>query len=178
MTTATDSDNSPSDNRERGGGWREAIWSVPRAFVFAYFGLLTLLGLPAVALIIWQEAANGVDAVWWLWPTTLTVEAAPHCGAVGIGIAFSALVTVQGAAFLMVLYEYAVNKWVKPIINRNVEAGRAAGVEEGIEKGIEKGIEQGMEKTDQEWRAWLARKADAESQGLPFDEPMPDEKRD
>ena len=177
MATPTDRDNSPSDNRERddqerddrerSGGWREAIWSVPRAFVFAYFALLTL---PAVALITWQEAANGVDAVWWLWPTTLTVAAAPLCGAVGIGIAFSALVTVQGAAFLMVLYEYAVNKWVKPIINRNVEAGRAAGVEEGIEKGVEK--------TDQEWLAWLARKADAESRGLPFDEPMPNEKRD
>ena len=179
MTTPTDRDNPPSNDREqgdreRGGGWREAIWSVPRAFVFAYFGLLTLLGLPAVALITWQEAANGVDAVWWLWPTTLTVAAAPRCGAVGIGIAFSALVTVQGAAFLMVLYEYAVNKWVKPIINRNVEAGRAAGVEEGIEKGMEKGVE----KTDQEWLAWLARKADAESRGLPFDEPMPNEKRD
>ena len=168
MTTAmaTDNDNPASGDRERGGGWREAIWSVPRSFLFAYFALLTLAGLPAVALITWQEAANGVDAVWWLWPTTLTIEAAPRCGAVGIGIAFSALVTVQGAAFLMVLYQYAVNKWVKPIINRNVEAGRAAGVEEG------------MEKTNREWRAWLARKADAEIRGLPFDEPMPDENRD
>ena len=65
----------------------------------------------------------------------------------------------------MVLYQYAIDRWVKPIINRNVEAGRAAGVEEGVEK------------TNQEWRAWLARKADAESRGLPFDEPTPDEKR-
>ena len=176
MTTAmaTDNDNPASGDRERGGGWREAIWSVPRSFLFAYFALLTLLGLPAVALIAWQEAANGVDAVWWLWPTTLTIEAAPRCGAVGIGIAFSALVTVQGAAFLMVLYQYAVNKWVKPIINRNVEAGRAAGVEEGMEKG--KG--EGREESNREWRAWLARKADAEGRGLPFDEPMPDEKGD
>ena len=74
----------------------------------------------------------------------------------------------------MVLYQYAVNKWVKSIINRNVEAGRAAGVEEGIEKGMR----QGREESNQEWRAWLARKADAESRGLPFDEPMPDENRD
>ena len=70
----------------------------------------------------------------------------------------------------MVLYQYAIDRWVKPIINRNVASGRAAGVEEGIEKGVEK--------TDQEWLAWLARKVDAESQGLPFDEPTPDEKRD
>ena len=89
----------------------------------------------------------------------------------------------------MVLYQYAIDLWVKPIINRNVEAGRAAGVEEGIEKGIERGIEQGIEQgmeqgrdegreeSNREWRAWLARKADAESRGLPFDEPMPDERR-
>ena len=170
MTTATDGDNDngngESGDRERGGGWREAIWSIPGPFVFAYFGLLTLVGWPAVAVIVWQEAANGVDAVWWLWPTTLTIEAAPRCGAVGIGIAFSALVTVQGAAFLMVLYQYAINKWVKPMINRN------------IEKGIEAGVEKGVEKTDQEWTDWLARKADAESRGLPFDEPTPREKRD
>ena len=78
----------------------------------------------------------------------------------------------------MVLYQYAIDRWVKPIINRNVEAGRAAGVEEGIEKGMEKGMEKGVEKTNREWRAWLARKSDAESQGQPFDEPTPDEKRD
>ena len=67
-----------------------------------------------------------------------------------------------------------IDRWGKPIINRNVEAGRAAGVEEGIEKG--KG--QGREESNREWRAWLARKADAESRGLPFDDPMPDEKDD
>ena len=70
----------------------------------------------------------------------------------------------------MVLYQYAIERWVKPIINRNIAAGRAAGVEEGIEKG--------REKTNREWRAWLARKANAESQGLPFHEPTPDAKRD
>ena len=81
----------------------------------------------------------------------------------------------------MVLYQYAIERWVKPIINRKVEAGRAAGVEEGIEKGMEQGMEQGRdegrEESNREWRAWLARRADAESRGLPFDEPMPDEKR-
>ena len=73
----------------------------------------------------------------------------------------------------MVLYQYAIERWVKPIINRNVEAGRAAGLEEGIAKGVAKG----REESNREWRAWLARKADAESRGLPFDEPTPDEKR-
>ena len=146
--------------------WGETIWSVPGSFVFAYFALVTTLGLPAVVVIVWREAANGVDAAgWWLWPTALTIEAAPLCGVVGIGIAFSALVTVQGAACLMVLYQYAVNRWVKPIINRNVEAGRAEGVIVG------------RAEADQEWTGWLARKEAAERQGLPFDEPPPNARR-
>ena len=62
----------------------------------------------------------------------------------------------------MVLYQYAIDRWVKPIINRNVAAGRAEGVA----------------KTDQEWLAWLARKSNSESRGQSFDEPTPDEKRD
>ena len=169
--------NSSPDSARR-PGWRETIWSVPGSFVFAYFALVTTLGLPAVVVIVWREAANGVDAAgWWLWPTALTIEAAPLCGAVGIGIAFSALVTVQGAACLMVLYQYAVNRWVKPVINRNVEAGRAEGRVEGISEGRAEGITEGRTEADQEWAGWLARKEAAESRGLPFDEPPPNARR-
>ena len=57
----------------------------------------------------------------------------------------------------MVLYEYAINRWVKPVIKRHQDAGRAEGREEAY----------------QEWRAWLRRKDAAESQGLTFDEPEP-----
>ena len=65
----------------------------------------------------------------------------------------------------MVLYDYAINRWVKPVIKRHQDAGRAEGREEGINIGREEGRE--------EFRAWLRRKDAAESQGLPFDEPEP-----
>ena len=57
----------------------------------------------------------------------------------------------------MVLYQFAVNKWVKPVIQRHKDAGRAEGHAEA----------------NQAWQAWLERKAAAESKGLPFDEPQP-----
>lgn len=57
----------------------------------------------------------------------------------------------------MVLYEYAINRWVKPVIERHKEEGR--------------------QEAYQEWRAWLQRKYAAESRGLPFDEPRPSETR-
>ena len=150
---------------ERRTDWREAIWSVPRPFVFAYFALVTGLGWPTLTYILWQTAPS-VAAVWWQWPFELVIAAAPQGLVVGGGIAMYALFTVQGAAFLMVLYDYAINRWVKPVIKRHQDAGRAEGREEGIALG--------RKESSQEWRAWLQRKNAAESQGLPFDEPPPD----
>ena len=77
----------------------------------------------------------------------------------------------------MVLYQYAVNRWVKPVINRNVEAGRAEGRAEGITEGRAEGVTEGRAEADQEWAGWLARKEAAERQGLPFDEPPPNASR-
>lgn len=145
-----------NDQSDRRADWREAIWSVPRHFVFAYFALVTGIGWPTLTYILWQTA-QGVAAVWWLWPFELVIAAAPRALTVGGGIAIYALFTVQGAAFLMVLYEFAVNRWVKPVIKRHKDAGR--------------------QESDREWEEWADRKDEAESQGLPFDEPRPSKTR-
>ena len=137
---------------DRNSGRRESIWSIPRPFVFAYFALVTLLGLPTVFVIVWEKA-QAVDARWWAWHTELIRAAAPECGWIGIGIAFSALVTVQGVAILMVGYRYAIEHWVKPLAEKRREEGRA--------------------EANRQWAEWLQRKTEAESKGLPFDEPPP-----
>ena len=72
---------------------------------------------------------------------------------------------MPGAAFLMVMYQFAINKWVKPVIQRHREAGRAEGRAEGLAEG--------RTEANQAWKSWLERKTDAESKGLPFDEPRP-----
>ena len=61
----------------------------------------------------------------------------------------------------MVLYEYAINRWVKPVIERHKEEGR----------------KEGRKIAHQEWRDWLQRKDAAESLGQPFDEPRPSKTR-
>ena len=65
----------------------------------------------------------------------------------------------------MVLYQFAINQWVKPVIKRHKDAGRAEGRQEG------------RQEANREWDEWLARKNAAESQGMPFAEPRPDETR-
>lgn len=162
------SSESANDQSDRRADWREAIWSVPRHFVFAYFALVTGIGWPTLTYILWQTAL-GVNAVWWRWPFELLIAAAPRMLNTGGSIAIYALFTVQGAAFLMVLYEFAVNRWVKPVIKRHKDEGRLEGREEGITTGLER--------ADQQWADWLARKTDAESRGLPFDDPPPNATR-
>ena len=153
--------------------WREAIWSIPRPFVLLYFALLTIQGWPAMTAIIWEQAqmvtASGLKWYNWAWHTEVIRAAAPEIGQVGIGIAIYTLVTVQGVAFLMVLYNFMLEAGrhylIRPVIKRHEERGQA------------RGHAQGRDETDQEWDAWLARKEAAESQGQPFDEPRPSVRR-
>ena len=176
------------NDSENGRGWREAVWSVPGPFILLYFALVTALGLPTLTVIIWEKA-QAVSANWWLWHTAVIRAAAPECGMAGIGIAIYALLAVQGVAFLMVLYQFAVNKWVKPVIQRHKDAGRAEGRVEGLSEGRAEGRVEGLSEgraegkvegrveghaeANRAWQAWLERKTAAESKGLPFDEPPP-----
>ena len=57
----------------------------------------------------------------------------------------------------MVLYNYAMERWVKPI----------------AEKRRAENMERGRAEANRQWQAWLQRKTEAESKGLPFDEPPP-----
>ena len=165
------------ESSNRPFNWREAIWSIPRPFVLLYFALLTIQGWPAMTAIIWEQAqmvtASGLKWYNWAWYTEVVRAAAPEIGQVGIGIAIYTLVTVQGVAFLMVLYNFMLEAGrhylIRPVIKRQEERGEA--------RGEARGEERGQAQADQEWNEWLARKEAAESQGLPFDEPRPSVRR-
>ena len=73
----------------------------------------------------------------------------------------------------MVMYQFAIDKWVKPVIQRHRDAGRAQGRAEGRIEGRAKGRAEGLADANQAWKSWLERKTAAESKGLPFDEPRP-----
>ena len=77
----------------------------------------------------------------------------------------------------MVMYQFAINKWVKPVIRKHQDAGRAQGHNEGLAEGLGKGRAEGRREgraeANQAWQSWLERKTTAESKGLPFDEPRP-----
>ena len=53
----------------------------------------------------------------------------------------------------MVLYQAAINRWVKPVIENHRDEGRA--------------------EANRQWEEWLQRETEADSKGLAFDEPPP-----
>ena len=76
----------------------------------------------------------------------------------------------------MTTYDYMRKTVIEPLIERNEavrEKRRAEGRAEGIAIGKAEGISEGEAQMRPQFVAWLARKEDAERQGLPFDDPMP-----
>ncbi len=61
----------------------------------------------------------------------------------------------------MDIYEDLADRFVRPIIERHREVGRAQGRAEAAQAQNEL------------WHAWLQRKQQAEAQGLDFNEPPP-----
>ena len=73
----------------------------------------------------------------------------------------------------MSLYHVITNRFAKPVI----ESHEARGREKGRQEGRAEGWAEGHTAERAAWRDWLNRKNAAETQGLPFDEPPPDEER-
>ena len=160
-----------------------AIWSIPKPLAVAYFiifpgvSVWTIVEIVQVRMaaycgFVWTvagAAASGSDCVT-TW-NALVRETAAEFAPTGIGIAIGTMVAMYGVAVLMGIYGILTNAFTKPIIERHITEGRAKGRAEGRDVGRA----EGKEEANRAWRKWYARRMEAEANGLPFDEPMPDE---
>ncbi len=73
----------------------------------------------------------------------------------------------------MITAEYFRNKFVKPVIERH----RAEGKVEGKAEGKTEGKAEGKTEMYRRWAEWNSRRLQAESKGVPFDEPPPANER-
>ena len=142
---------------EYGDADREAIWSMPRLFRHAYFNILFLIWLPVLVDQAAKHRADWVNEPLWLMPAKLFGAMDPGIGGIGIAAAITALMIVQGASYIMVMYQSLANRFVRPVIERHVAEGHA----------------QGAQAQNELWMAWLRRKEAAEADGMEFNEPPP-----
>lgn len=135
-------------------GERESIWSVPRQLQIAYFLVFIGLCVPMIIYIVKEELAGQPE----VGIVALATETASRFATVGAGAAIGTLIIVQGVYLIMLaLYHILTNRFVKPVIEEH-EA-------------------RGAERTNRAWRQWLQDKEEHEAQGLPFDEPPPDQRQ-
>ena len=66
-----------------------------------------------------------------------------------------------------------IEKVIQPLLVAQRQLGRS----EGLTEGRTEGFTEGRSEERTQWRDWLDRKARADAEGKPFDEPPPDEKK-
>ena len=66
-------------------------------------------------------------------------------------------------------------RYLKRRYEAGLAEGLAKGIVEGMTEGKAKGKAEGRANEAARWRAWNARRIEAERQGRPFDEPPPGE---
>ncbi len=102
----------------------------------------------------------------------------PAVTALGIPATFTLMEVIQR---LMVTYDYLMNKYVRPLQEKQREEGRAQGLAEGRAEGREEGRSEGREEGRAEAAAefrrlvgeWNRRRLAAAARNEPFDEPHP-----
>lgn len=135
---------------------REGIWSIPRPLQVVYFPLFIGICIPLLIDTVKEVAAlhPGAGLV------TVARETAAEFAAVAVGTAIVILMAVQGGYIaMMAIYHAFANRFIKPVIEGHEERGR----------------EMGMKQSNRAWSEWNRRRLDAEAEGVPFDEPPPDQ---
>ena len=118
-----------------------------------------------------------VEFLNWLHPNYSrgqVVEAAmahiPAVTALGIPATFTLMEVIQR---LMVTYDYLMNKYVRPLQEKQRAEGREQGLAEGREQGREEGREQAKAELRRLVSEWDQRRLAAAARDEPFDEPHP-----
>ena len=139
---------------------REGIWSIPRPLQVIYFPLFIGICVPLLIDIVREVTALRPEAGL----VTVARATASEFAAVAVGAAIATLMAVQGGYILMMaIYHAFANRFIKPVIEEHEERGRSEGLAEGIEK------------SNRAWAEWNQRRLDHEAQGIPFEEPPPDQ---
>lgn len=144
---------------------RESIWSIRRRDARAFFRLVSMMWLAALAYVCHRtaQASPAEDSQpaparhWWEVAGDFALAVMAEFGLVVVGIAILALLLTRPliltGEILMSLYQAMVNRFVTPVIQQHEARGRAT------ERA--------------QWQEWNRRRMDAEANGRPFNEPPP-----
>ena len=154
-------DNSANGNRDENQDERLSILTVARVWWPWCLGLIFVLTIVWTALVAWTVIAGGNHTS--ISQTIVAIISASAPGEFLIIIYSLMIVTAleYGGGYVVVTAKYLTSRWVKPLQDKFRQEGR------------EEGLQEGRKQERQFWIDRERRRAEAEAQGIPFDEPFP-----
>ena len=141
-------------------------------FIPAYFFLSGLLFLLFNGLYIWRGFANAATGTA---AADIILAGLKDASAMVPWIVLATILLVEGR--FMLVERYLKSRYFQGRAEGKVEGraeGKVEGRAEGKVEGRAEGKVEGAAAERQKWRGWLERKATAEREGRPFNEPPPD----
>ena len=142
----------------------QAVWSIRQTSIPAYFFLSGLLFLLFNGLYIWRGFANAATGTA---AADIILAGLKDASAMVPWIVLATILLVEGRFML-------VERYLKSRYFQGRAEGKVEGRAEGKVEGRAEGKVEGAAAERRKWRGWLERKATAEREGRPFDEPPPD----
>ena len=147
---------------------REDMLSILRKYRPIYFAVFLAQVIAWCVITTWWEATSGehTDDVLGM-VIAIGLKMAPL---MGLSI-ITTIVLVDIGRYLVVLLPTPNVR--RKIMEKAESEGRAAGMAAGMAEGMAAGMAAGMAEERRNWVAWNRRRKEAETQGLPFNEPSP-----
>ena len=152
------------------------MWGIAARWRGLYFSLLFLLLTASFAFVIWYESAHQVgdslgDTV------SAIIRGMGFAAAASAALSYYATEVGRYTMVLAGMFEDYVNRRRQESIDRAVavavDEAVATAVDEATAKVTAEVTAATAAETSAKWRAWLARKEEAEARNQPFDEPPP-----
>ena len=154
----------------------QAVWSIRQTSIPAYFFLSGLLFLLFNGLYVWRGFANAATGTA---AADIILAGLKDASAMVPWIVLATILLVEGR--FMLVERYLKSRYFQGRAEGKVEGrvegraeGKVEGRAEGKVEGRAEGKVEGAAAERRKWRGWLERKATAEREGRPFNEPPPD----
>ena len=138
---------------ENSGSKRESFLGIRPGWRVAYVLTFAVKMVAYTILVARHEIAKGNHES----NSEIIIAVAERDSMVTPGFVASTVILMEGVGYIMITYDYLYNKFVQPVIDQHKAEGKA--------------------EMHRRWADWNSRRIEAESKGVPFDEPPPSDER-
>ena len=154
---------------------RTGILNIPTRLIRWFSGIFTTVWLILTTITSYNSFTDHGGQTWDAQAVGIITAGAPNIGFAlpAAYILTEAIDMVFGAWYRQRTRERAREQGLEEGRQEGLKEGRTEGRQEGLKEGRTEGQQEGRHEQQERWLQWLERRRQAETNGLPFDEPPP-----